>query len=178
MTHTELACRGVVGLVFAVAASSKIRGAGAYREFASWLAALPVPLARSRALPVLLTAAEVAIVPMVAVPDTAPAGLVLAAGCLTVMTAGAVIIIIKGARVPCQCFGQARSPLGTRHLVRDGILLAVATTGAVIGWRGHGAGAGSPAAIALTLAAALTVATFLVFLDDLTALFGEEASLR
>ena len=46
MTYAALTCRGLIGMVFAVAVLAKVRGPGAYREFASWLAALPPCLAR------------------------------------------------------------------------------------------------------------------------------------
>jgi hypothetical protein len=80
MTYAALTCRGLIGMVFAVAVLAKVRGPGAYREFASWLAALPVPLARNRALPVILVASEAAIVVLVAVPAVATAGLTPAGG--------------------------------------------------------------------------------------------------
>ncbi len=174
MTYAALACRGLVGLVFATAAFSKLRGPSAYREFASWLAALPVPLARNRGVPVLLAAAEVAIVVLMAVPAAAAAGLTLAAGSLAGMAAGTVVVMRRDARVSCRCFGPSRSPLGARHLVRDSLLLVIAVAGAVANVLGAGRDAASPAGIALSLAAALIAATFLVFLDDLFALFGSD----
>src|ERR1700721_2244878 len=78
MAYAALICRTVVGLVFAVSAFSKLRNGTAYREFASWLASVPVPLVRNRALPPVLAGAEAAIVVLVAVPATAVAGLMLA----------------------------------------------------------------------------------------------------
>ena len=172
--YAVFACRGLIGLVFAVAAVTKIRSPSAYREFASWLAALPVPLARNRALPAVFIAAEAAIVALVAVPVTATAGLLLAAGCLVVMTSGTGVIVKRGARVSCQCFGPSSSPLGARHIVRDGILLVIALAGAL----GASRGTASPGGIALSLVAALIGATFVVFSDDLIALFGTDPAAR
>jgi Methylamine utilisation protein MauE len=174
MMYAAFACRGLIGLVFAVAAVTKVRSPSAYREFASWLAALPVPMARNRALPAAFVAAEVAIVALVAVPVTATAGLLLAAGCLAVMTAGTAVIVKRGARVSCQCFGPSSSPLGARHILRDGILLAIA----LVGTLGTGRGSASPAGIALSLVAALIGATFVVFSDDLIALFESDPAAR
>ena len=51
MVYAALICRTLVGLVFAVSAFSKLRNGTAYREFASWLASVPVPLARNRPCP-------------------------------------------------------------------------------------------------------------------------------
>jgi len=174
VTYAALACRGLIGLVFAVAAVTKVRSPGAYRDFASWLAALPVPVTGNRALPVAFIAAEVAIVTLVAVPVTATAGLLLAAGCLAVMTAGAAVIVKRGARVSCQCFGPSSSPLGARHILRDGILLAIALAGTL----GTSRGSASPSGIALSLVVALIGATFVVFSDDLVALFESYPAAR
>jgi Methylamine utilisation protein MauE len=172
--YAAFACRGLIGLVFAVAAVTKVRSPSAYREFASWLAALPVPMAGNRALPAAFIAAEVTVVVLVAVPVAAMAGLLLAAGCLAVMTAGTAVIVKRGARVPCQCFGPSSSPLGARHVVRDGVLLVIALAGAL----GPGGGIASPAGIALSLGAALIGATFVVFSDDLIALFESDPAAR
>jgi hypothetical protein len=170
MAYAALTCRGLVGLVFAVSAFTKIRNVTAYREFASWLASLPVPLAGSGALAPILAGAEAAIVVLVAVPATAVAGLVLAAFTLAFLTAGTAVAVSRGARVSCQCFGPSRAPLATRHILRNGFLLVVAATGAL----GAGTVAARPAGIALSLAAAVTAATFVVFLDDLAALVGSD----
>jgi hypothetical protein len=166
MAYAALTCRGLVGLVFAVSAFTKIRNVTTYREFASWLASLPVPLASNRALPPILAGAEAAIVVLVAVPAAAVAGLVLAALTLAFLTAGTAVAVSRGARVSCQCFGPARTPLAARHVLRNGFLLAVAVTGAL----GTGLAAARPAVIALSLLAAMAAATFVVFLDDLVAL--------
>lgn len=182
MTYAVLTCRGLIGLVFAVSAIAKIRGPRAYREFASWLAALPVPLAKARALvPVVapvFVGAEAAIVVLVAVPDGAVAGLTLAAGCLAVMVTGTVVITNRGSGASCWCFGPSRSPLGVRHLVRDSILFLIAVAGAVIGADAGGRNTTSPAGIVLSLVAALTGATFFVFLDDLMVIFDSDPAAR
>jgi hypothetical protein len=198
MTYAVLTCRGLIGLVFAVSALAKIRSPRAYREFASWLAALPVPLARARALPPVFVGAEAAIVVLVAVPYSAVAGLALATGCLAVMVTGTVVITNRGSGASCWCFGPSRSPLGARHLVRDGILFLIAAAGAVASTASgtvtgaltgaatgaltgaatgaRGPDTASPAGIVLSLMAALAGATFFVFLDDLMAIF-EKADL-
>jgi hypothetical protein len=166
MAYAALTCRALIGLVFAVSAVSKIRNATTYREFASWLASLPVPLVRNRALPPILAGAEAAIVVLVAVPATAVAGLVLAVLALAALTAGTAVAVSRGARVSCHCFGPSRTALAARHVLRNGFLLVVA----VIGTLGVGAVAAHPAGIVLSLAAAVAAATFVVFLDDLAAL--------
>lgn len=131
MAYVALACRALVGLVFAVSAFSKLRKVTAYREFASWLASLPIPLAGNGVLPPVLAGAEAAIVVLVAVPAAAVAGLALAALTLAVLTAGTAVAVSRDARVTCQCFGPSRTPLAARHILRNGFLLTLAVTGAL-----------------------------------------------
>jgi Methylamine utilisation protein MauE len=163
MEYAALACRGLVGLVFAVSAFTKIRNVTAYREFGRWLADLPAPLPGPRALAPLLAGTEVAIVALTAVPATAVTGLALAAFTLAFLTAGTAAAVSRDAPVSCHCFGPSRAALAMRHVLRNGLLLAAALTGALAA----GAGAVRPAGIALSLAAAVAGATFVVFLDDL-----------
>lgn len=170
MAYAALTCRALVGLVFAVSAFGKIRSVTAYREFASWLAGLPVPLAGNRALPPALAGAETAIVVLVGAPATAVAGLALAALTLAVLTAGTAIAVRRGARAGCRCFGPSRAPLAGRHVLRNALLLVVAVAGAA--WAGPVAA--RLAEIAVSLMAAMAVATVVVFLDDLAALAGRD----
>jgi hypothetical protein len=173
MAYAALICRTVVGLVFAVSAFSKLRNGTAYREFASWLASVPVPLARNRALPPVLAGAEAAIVVLVAVPATAVAGLMLAVLTLAALTAGTAVAIRRGARVTCQCFGPSRTELASHHVLRNGFLLVLALAGvAVAGAFSAGAAGPRPAGIGLSLWAAVVLATFVVFLDDVVFLVG------
>lgn len=170
MAYAALSCRVLVGLVFAVSAFSKLRTRSAYREFASWLASLPVPLAGTSALPPILAGAEAGIVVLVAAPATAPAGLALAAVTLAVLTAGTAVAVRGGARATCRCFGPSQAPLAARHVLRNGFLLVTALAGAL----GGGTVAAHPAKIVLSLMAAMAAATFVVFLDDLAALTGRD----
>jgi hypothetical protein len=169
VVYVVLACRGLTGMVFLVSVFSKVRSGPAFRGFEAWLAGLPVPAARSWPGPVavVMTAAEAAIVVLVALPWTARAGLVLAAAVLAVFTAGTWLAVARGADQPCQCFGTSASPLTRRHVVRDALLCAVAAAGAV----GAGSGGARPAGLVVSLATGLAVALPMVFLDDLAGLF-------
>lgn len=179
MVYAALICRTVIGLVFAVSAFSKLRNGTAYREFASWLASVPVPLARNRFLPPVLAGAEAAIVVLVAVPATAVAGLVLAVLTLAALTAGTTVAVRRGARVTCQCFGSSQTVLGAHHVLRNGFLLVLAVVGlAVVGAFSAGAVAPRPAGIGLSLWAAVALATFVVFLDDVVFLVGRDSADR
>lgn len=179
MVYAALICRTLVGLVFAVSAFSKLRNGTAYREFASWLASVPVPLARKRAVPPVLAGAEAAIVVLVAVPATAVAGLVLAVLTLAALTAGTAVAVRRGARVTCQCFGPSRTELASHHVLRNGFLLVLAVVGlAVVGAFSADAVAPRPAGIGLSLWAAVALATFVVFLDDVLFLVGRDSADR
>jgi methylamine utilization protein MauE len=169
MVYLALACRCAVGVVFLVSVSGKVRSRAAFGAFVSWLAALPVPLARSqpRAAAAVMAAAEALIVILVALPWTARPGLALAAVALAAFTAGTWLAVVRGADAPCLCFGASASPLGRRHVVRDALLGAAAVAGAAA----VGSGGVRPVAAVMTLGAGLVVAGFIVFLDDLAMLF-------
>jgi hypothetical protein len=168
--YLALGCRCAIGVVFLASVSGKLRSRSAFGAFVSWLAALPVPLARSRpwATAAVMAAAEALIVVLVALPWTVRPGLALAAVVLAVFTAGTWLAVARGADAPCQCFGVSASPLGRRDVVRDALLGAAAVAGAAAA----GSGGVRPAAAAMSLGAGLVVAGFVVFLDDLAVLFG------
>jgi hypothetical protein len=173
MTYSALACRGLIGLVFAVSAFTKLRGRQAFRDFASWLADLPgLPVVglvgRTPVAAAALALAEAAVVLLVSLPWTWSAGLVFAAVLLAVLAAGVIAVSRAGASTSCRCFGASSMPLGRRHAVRDAALAAVAAIGATdIGPR-----AARPAQVALSLGLAVVAALFVVFLDDIAAIFA------
>lgn len=172
MAYLALTCRCLIGLVFAVSAFSKLRSRSAFSEFASWLSGLPVPLIRGHGnrgkAAHTIAAAEVAIVALTALPWTARAGLALAAVVLASFTAGTWLAVARGGGAPCRCFGASVSPLGRRHVVRNALLGAAAVAGAI----GAGASGGHPAGTVISIGTGLTIALFVVFLDDLAALFS------
>jgi hypothetical protein len=170
VVYLALACRGLAGVVFGVSAFSKLRSGAAFRDFRWWLASLPVPVARRwpALVAMVMAAAEVIIVVLLALPWTARAGLVLAAATLAMFTAGTWLAVARGADKPCQCFGASASPLARRHVVRDALLCAAAVVGAL----STGGPAGAAAGVVVSLAAGLTLALFVIFLDDLAALFA------
>jgi uncharacterized membrane protein YphA (DoxX/SURF4 family) len=176
VVYLGIVCRCAVGLTFLVSVSAKLRSRSAFRAFVSWLAALPVPLVRSqpRATAIATAAAEAVIVVLVALPRTVRPGLALASVVLAAFAASTWVFVARGADAPCHCFGVSASPLGRRHVVRDALLGAVAVTGAAAA----GLGGARPAGAVLSLGAGLVAAVFIVFFDDLAALFtrtGETA---
>jgi hypothetical protein len=172
--YVALGCRCLAGLVFALSAFSKLRSRPAFRAFAAWLASLPVLPARARrvAAPA-MAVTEVTIVVLLALPWTVLAGLLLAAAALAVFAAGTFVAVRRGTREPCQCFGASTSPLGLRHAARDVLVCAAAAVGAVVTADGAGARAAHPVGIALGLIAGSAAALFVLFLDDVAALFAD-----
>jgi len=171
MFYLALACRCMAGVVFAAAAISKVRNVTAYRAFAAWLAGLevlPAPVRRPAA-PVLI-AVEVAVTVTVALPPTAPAGLLLAAVTLAIFAVGAAVMIGRDSTESCQCFGASSTPLGPPHVIRNALGCALAVGGAVFA-----ADAGHPAIhpfpVILSAGCGLVLALLLIFTDDIAALF-------
>lgn len=167
MVYVALACRCLTGVVFAVSAFSKLRSAAAFRDFSAWLGGLSLPGVRSRGAAAVMAGIEVVIVIALLLPWTAQAGLTLAAVTLAVFAFGTAVVVRRGVRTTCQCFGASARPLGLRHAGRDLLLSAAAAAGAA-----SAGAAARPAAIALSLAAGVIAATLVLFLDDITALFA------
>jgi hypothetical protein len=114
----------VIAGVFLVSAAGKIRNPGAYRGFRTSvtdLTGLPPGPARLTAPAVI--GAELLVVALVAIRSvTAP---ILA---LLLLTAFTVVLGRARARAtdrPCNCFFASTSPVGTRHVVRNLVLMLV-----------------------------------------------------
>jgi hypothetical protein len=159
----------VIGIVFAVSAISKLRSPAAYRAYAQWLRSLPVPLASRRLTATVLVGAEVLIVPLVAVPATAFAGLQVSTLLIVVLTAGLVLAVRHGVTTPCHCFGASPTPVSHRQAARNIVLLVVA----VLGLLGGHAGNYQPAAAILSVGVAAAIAMFIIFSDDIAVLLQD-----
>jgi len=175
--YIVLFSRCLTGVVFAVSAVTKLRSPRAFAEFATWVAELPALPARARRpASVLMAGAEAAAVLLLALPWTAPSGLALATATLAVFAAGTLLVTRAGVRVPCQCFGTSRAPIGMRHVVRNTGLCAVAAAGTAVAIIPPGST--SLAGAVLALGAAFVTALFVVFLDDLAAFLSEHTALE
>lgn len=127
----SLACRFLVGTVFTVSLAAKLWGRAAWRSYSSWLRSLPLsPLGLKRA-PAVLVGAEAAIVALAAMPASALAGLIAASVLCLALTVGLAVVVRRGSRQPCHCFGAAREPLSETHVARNALLLAAVATGCV-----------------------------------------------
>jgi hypothetical protein len=183
MSDVLIVVLSLVGSVFAVSATAKLAGRPAYRSFRDGLGearVIPGRLLPSVAL--LLCAAEAAtagclisagMLVAAGTPGAFPlagAGLGAAAVLSAVLAGGVALVIRRGTRARCSCFGAASSrPLGRVHLVRNLALLAVACAGLAAA----ATPSGHPAPATLLLAVGGGVAGALVFIrwDDLADLF-------
>ncbi|MDG6106215.1 hypothetical protein Daura_20180 [Dactylosporangium aurantiacum] len=179
MTYLLICCRLLLGVVFLVAVTGKLRGPAAFTAFVSSvrrMRVLPAALARPAATAVV--AAEATIVAAAAVPVHAAGVLAFAtaAALLTALTAGIVTSLARGGQEPCRCFGTADTPLGARHVARNAALAAVAGTGLLAGLLAAPTGAGplaapvDPALAAVAAAGGAVAGALIVMLDDIVAL--------
>jgi hypothetical protein len=164
MELVRIGCACLIGLVFAVSATSKLRDFDGFaRSVPSLVPAWP---GRARLLATTTTALEALVPPLLIAPPTASYGFGLAAALLAAFTTGIAASIRRGRRATCRCFGPSSVPLGPRHLVRNGALLTCAALG------GLSPGGLPPAGgIAVAAAAGLVGAVLIVALDDIVDLF-------
>jgi hypothetical protein len=167
MGYAVLAGRWLTGLVFFVAALSKVRGFDGFRRS---VAALAPPLATwSAGVAGLVAAAELLVVALIALPGTAAGGLAAALA----LDAGFIVVTVsalrRGVQEPCRCFGAAQQALGPRDVVRDAVL-GVVTAPALVG-AAAGTPARSPAGWLVAAVAGAVGALLVVRFDDLAELF-------
>jgi methylamine utilization protein MauE len=170
MSAVSFGCQCVLLLVFAVSVVSKVRDRASFLAFRAATRALLPPAAAAAARPVAVTVVvvEVSAVVTLAVPATGPVGLLLSAGLLAAFTAAIGAALRRGTTAACRCFGASTTPLGARHLVRNGVLIVLAgvplLTGAQPG--------GDPVALALAAGVAVVVALLVISFDVLVDLFA------
>jgi Methylamine utilisation protein MauE len=170
--YAELACRLLIGIVFAASAVSKLRSRSEYRAFAQWLSGLPLPGPfRGAAAAATVAATETAIVVLLIPTVTAAIGLGLSAVTLAAFATGTFVTVRTGTATPCRCFGASDSPMSSWHVARDALLALVAAGAALANSPAHSAGG-----VALSLAIAVTVAVPVVLFDDLLSVLRLPAS--
>ncbi|MFG1779100.1 MauE/DoxX family redox-associated membrane protein [Micromonospora sp. NPDC049051] len=176
MRAVELGARILLALVFLAAVLGKLRTRAGFDEFVASVGQFGVPARWVGPVARVAVATEAAVVVLLAVPATVPAGLLLAAGLLGVLTVAIAAALRRGVRPACRCFGAADAPIGPRHVARNLALAGVALLGLL-----GGAAAGappSPATMLLVAGAAVPLAAVVVRLDDLVALFAPHPSSR
>jgi hypothetical protein len=170
MSSVSFGCQCVLVLVFAVSTVSKIRNRTSFRAFRAATAAL-LPRDVAAAAPPAATAVvaiEAASVVALVVPGTIRIGLLLSIGLLAAFTGAIAAALHRGTTVACRCFGAAATPLGVRHLVRNGVLIAIAGVALLTGEQRSG----GPAELAAAAGTATVVALLLINLDALVDLFA------
>jgi Methylamine utilisation protein MauE len=168
MPYVLVGCRCLIGLVFAVAAASKLSGRTAFGEFAGSVRAMRL-LQRRFVVPVAGAIAAGEGVVALAMALAPAAGFALAAALLLLVTGATFVTIRRGARVRCRCFGASASPLSYRHMVRNSLLLAIAAAG--LAGAAGGAGPAHPAGALVAAGAGLVGGAILVRFDDIIDLY-------
>ena len=173
--------------IFGTSAWAKLRGRepfGIYRAGLRATHLIPEPalaLVAATLAAVEVAAAVLALVAVVATcvrspaaPTIAAIAMIVAAGVMTVLTAGVIASIRRGSDAPCVCFGASK-PLGPLHAIRNGLLLMALIVG-VAGMAGAG-----PAHLFVDVIAALAggiAAALFVHADELVDLFVLTPSVR
>ena len=164
-----IACRCLFGTVFAFSVVSKVRSRAAWNSLRAWLAAMPFRPLRLKGMPLALITAETAVVALVAAAPLA--GLILGAVLALTLTVGLYLVVRSDSREPCHCFGVSSEPLSGQQVIRNGVLLALATAGSVCAaaTAGHRPGLAESVLAAI---AGLAAALLIVFSADLSALLA------
>lgn len=149
MQLIEIAIRTALGVVFAIAAASKLRSRAAFDELVD---TLPVrgPL-RPTAVGAAVVALELAVPGLLLAQPQA--GLLLAAALLGAFTAVMVATLRAGAPLTCRCFGASAQPIGAGHVARNALLLTAALGAAWIGAADASPADPAEAAVAMALGA-------------------------
>jgi hypothetical protein len=184
MDELSIVALSLVGCVFAASSAAKLSSRRAYRSFRDGLA--EIRLIPGRGLPAAAAALAgteaavgagllaAAVLTAAAVPGAsrlAASALSAAAALTAVLTAGVAVIIRRGTRARCACFGaRADRPLGRVHLARNLSLMAVVLAGLAVVPLAHG----RPPLAATMLAGGAGVVAALLFIrwDDLAELFA------
>lgn len=125
----DLFARVLLAVVFLVAVAGKVRTRQGFADFRDSIAAIvPLPAAPAAAA---ILAGEAAAVVLLAVPGTR-LGYAVVVALLLAFCAGIGLAVRAKKAVRCQCFGAGGDVLGPKHLVRNGVLAAVAVAGAFV----------------------------------------------
>jgi hypothetical protein len=126
----DLFARVLLAVVFLAAVAGKVRTRQGFAEFRDSIAAL-APWLPARPVAVAVLAGEAAAVVLLAVPGTG-LGYAVAIALLAMFCGGIALAVYGRKAVRCKCFGASGDVLGPKHLVRNGLLIAVAGAGAFV----------------------------------------------
>ena len=155
MSALAFGCRILLGVLFALAASSKLGSRASFADFTGSLAGFGLPPSLVRR-PVAAGIVGLEAVCAALLFAGHPVGDLLALGLLLGFTAGVVRVLRTGIPVSCRCFDASDIPIDASHLARNLFLLVVAAVGAAAGqlapdvarpWLAGAVGAGLGAAL-------------------------------
>lgn len=126
----DLFARVLLAVVFLVAVAGKLRTKKGFAEFRDSITAI-APWLPARPIAVSVLTGEIAAVALLAVPGT-KTGYALVVALLAAFCAVIARNILSGQSVRCRCFGADGDVLGPKHLLRNGLLIAVAVIGAFV----------------------------------------------
>lgn len=168
--YALVCCQFLFGAVFAVSLISKIRSRRSYADFVATVPRL-APWAPARLAAPLVIAGEAAVVGLVVLPVTAPAGFAVAGLLLTAFTIAIATTVRRRQAVTCQCFGATSTPVGPAHLVRNGSLLVCAAVGLAASLAGQQAPAVAPGVLAFAALTGAIAAGAVLLTDQIADLF-------
>jgi hypothetical protein len=172
MQYLAIGIRCLVGVVFLTSSLSKAAGGAAFNGFVESIREtrlLPAALARPMAIVVVLAEFAAWILVSAVVFPAVAAGFAVAAGLLVAFTVGIVLVVRRGGRVSCRCFGASTIPLGPRHVVRNVFLIGTVGVGAA--GASTSAGPLHPAGVAAAVCAGLVLGALVTRFDDIVDLF-------
>lgn len=170
LSYLLLACRVMLAGVFVVSLVSKVRSRAAYADFGRSVVDWRV-VPRRWSAPVVagVVAGEAGVVLLLALPWTVLVGFVAGGLLLAAFTGAIAVTLRRGPSATCRCFGAGKTRLGTAHVVRNLLLVAVCVTGAVAATMTAGLPSNAPG-LGLTLTAAVVGVVFVVHFDEIAAL--------
>jgi hypothetical protein len=184
VSELSVAVLSLAACVFAASAAAKLRSRRAYRSFRAGLretalmperllpvAVAALPIAEAVTAGGLVTAAVLVATAGARGIPAAEAALTVAALMTAMLAAGVGVVMRRGTRARCACFGTGSGrPLGGVHLIRNLALLAVLAIGIVGGPLGQARPA--PAGTAVAGAAGAVAALLFIGWEDLAELFA------
>ncbi|TWD82533.1 methylamine utilization protein MauE [Kribbella amoyensis] len=166
MAYVGFTC-GLVLLIIMLASCLSKLWAGSFADFAASVAAVRlVPRESVRGVAIAVVIAEGLAVVLLAVGPLRTLGLAYTAVLLVGFTVVQVVVLRRGERVACRCFGASSAPISRAHVVRNLLMLAVGG----IGLLAPESATGDPAGIPLAALVAVVVALLLIRFDDLVSL--------
>jgi hypothetical protein len=128
MIELDDACRALLVVVLATAATSKLGGPRPLHELARSLRAfgLPAALAAPPVAAAVIAGEATSAALLLAAPLP---GYLLAVGLVGAFTLAIATALARHRRVVCRCFGATTTPITGAHLLRNAILLAAAIAG-------------------------------------------------